>query len=380
MPPGTAERSIDAGARSHCTRRMRIGVRLLWLLCFALCTAPAASQTIPLRRVPTHQLLIPLPGVAVIRDSATWKRLWLRYEERAYSDSGVVHAAVPAIDFRTEMLVAVSLGRSSGCSNSAHYIGQVVERPDSIVVVVGSAGGGDPQLTCAMIIEPVDVVRLRRSAKPVAFHSYEPGIPTPSAATWWSQPSPAELDRMDEVERAVLTAALARDPATPMPTLEAIARHLKVGDGETARDLLRRPDVLASTELLIALARWDRYGGSDAEDVLVVRHGLALAGDPATPGDVLRMLIEHLRGPWTPHHQEVARLLVQNPTIRGNEELLRQFIFLTQNRRDLSGEACKAYAARWLSKENSAPDNTSTMNYLCSQLLHPEPPRPHSRQ
>jgi hypothetical protein len=349
---------------------VRIGAGLLWILPFVVCTAPAASQTSQLRRVPTHQLLMPLPGVAVIRDSATWKRLWLRYEERAYGDSGVVHAEVPAIDFRTEMLVAVSLGRSSGCSNSAHYIGQVVERPDSLVVVIGSAGEGEPQLTCDMIIEPIDVVRLGRSAKPVAFHSYEPGIPTPSEATWWNQPSSAELDRMDQAERRVLTAALVRDPATPLSTLVTIVGRLSVNDGEIANDLLRRPDVLASTELLIALARLDKHGGSDAEDVLVVRHGLALAGDPATPDDVLGMLIEHLRGPWTPHHQEVARLLAQNPTVWGTEALLRQFIFLTQNRRDVSGEACKVYVARWISRENPAP----TMKYLCSQILLPEPP------
>ena len=349
---------------------VRIGVGLLWILPLVVCTAPATSQTIPLRRVPMHQLRIPLPGVAVIRDSATWKRLWMRYEERAYGDSGVVHAAVPAIDFRTEMLVAVSLGPSSGCSNSAQNIGQIMERSDSIVVVIGSAGEGEPHLTCDMIIEPVDVVRLRRSAKPVAFHSYEPGNPTPSIATWWSQPSPAELDRMDEVERAVITAALVRDPATPLSTLDTIVGRLRVEDGEIVNDLLRRPDVLASTELLIALARLDKHGGSDAENVLVVRHGLALAGDPATPGDVLGMLIEHLRGPWTPHHQEVARLLAQNPTVWGTEALLRQFIFLTQNRRDVSGEACKVYVARWISRENPAP----TMKYLCSQILLPEPP------
>jgi hypothetical protein len=366
---------IGPGSLSFHTRYiMRIGARLLWPLFLSLCAVPAASQTESLHRVATQQLLIPLRGVAVIRDSVAWHLLWRRYEERAYRDGRVVHAAVPSIDFRTEMLVAVALGPTSGCSNEAHNIGDIVERPDSIIIVIGSADEGEPlvQLTCAMEIEPVDVVRLNRSSKPVAFHSYQAGIPTPPPATWWRRPSPAELDRMGESERGVFMSVLARDPATPLPTLVTIVGRLPVGEGEIARDLLRRSDVLASTELLIALARWDQQGGSrgrEAKDELFARHGTALAGDPSTPSDVLGMLIEQLRGQWTPRHQEVARLLARNPTVQGKDELLRQFIFLTQNRRDVSGEACKVYVARWISRENPAP----TMKYLCSQVLLPEP-------
>lgn len=361
---------------------VRIGAGLLWILPFVVCAAPAGSQNIPLRRVPTYQLYIPFSGVAVIRDSVTWERLWLRYEQRAYENGAVVHAAVPAIDFRTEMLVAVALGPTSGCTNEARNISQAVERPDSIVIVIGSAHEGELRVTCAMEVDPVDVIQLGRSTKPVAFHQYQPGVPVPLPAKWWIRPSPAELDRMVGYERGVFMRVLARDPATPLSTLLAIAERLGTNDMEAAHDLLRRPETRASVEVLTALSRWDQLKGSvgeGAREELFMRHGLALAGDPATPSDVLGMLIEQLRGQWTPHHQEVARLLVQNPTVRSNEELLRQFIFLTQNRRDLASEACKVYVARWLSRENSAPNYGSTMKYLCSHLLRPEPPRPHPR-
>jgi hypothetical protein len=322
---------------------------------------------------------MPLPGVAVIRDSVAWVRLWQRYEQRAYGDSGVVHAAVPAIDFRTEMLVAVALGRSSGCSNNAHYISQIVERPDSIVFVIGSAQEGGPVLTCMMIIEPVDVVRLGRSTKPVAFHSYEPGMPTPPPAAWWSQPSPAELERMDKPERGVFTAALARDPATPLSTLVTIAERLEVGAGEIARDLLRRPDARASTEVLTAIARWDpSYGsiGQDAREELFTRHGLALAGEPETPSEVLGMLIERLREHWTPHHQEVARLLLQHPTVRSNQDLLLRFTQMVQQRPDLSVEACQLYLVRWSPWERTTYADGTPTNEWYSRLPCPNLPPP----
>lgn len=371
--------STDPGVPSHHTCRMRIGTRLLWLLCFVVCAAPAGSQATQLRRVPTHELLIPLPGVAVIRDSVAWERLWRRYEERAHNDSGVVHAAVPAIDFRTEMLVAVALGPSSGCSNEAHYISQIVEHPDSIVIVLGSADEGGPQLTCMMIIEPMDVVRLGSSAKPVAFHWYQAGVPTPPPATWWSQPSLAELDGMGKAERRVFMTALARDPATPLSTLAAIAGRLGMEDAETAKDLLRRPDVRASTEVLAALTRWDQWDGSvdqDAGDELFVRHGLVLADEPGTPSDVLGVLIERLRGHWTPHHQEVARLLLQHPTVRGDQDLLRRFIDLTQQRSDLSTEACELYLARWSPWERTTSEDGTPTNHWYSRLACPDLPPP----
>jgi hypothetical protein len=42
------------------------------LLALAILAGQADSQAAPLDRIPTHQLRIRTPGVAVIRDSATW--------------------------------------------------------------------------------------------------------------------------------------------------------------------------------------------------------------------------------------------------------------------------------------------------------------------
>ena len=44
--------------------------------------------------------------------------------------------------------------------------------------------------------------------------------------------------------------------------LAATAGRLGVDDAETAKDLPRRPDARASTEVLTALARWDEWHGS----------------------------------------------------------------------------------------------------------------------
>jgi hypothetical protein len=354
---------------------MSIATHLLCYLCLALWPAQVDSQASPLHRVPTHELRIRLPGVAVIRDSAAWEQLWRRFEQRATNASGIVHAAVPAVDFRTEMLVAVALGPSSGCSNEERNIRRIVERSDSIVVVFGPAHEG-PRFTCAAVIEPVDVVRLRRSSKPVAFHPDRPEIPTPLPATWWWRPKPAEFDTMSEVERGVFATALAQDPGTPLSTLAELARNSGTRAWWIGRELLRRPDVRGSADVMMALARWGGDVGRDARDSLFTRHGRALAGKRGTPSDVLGMLIEQLGGPWTPYRQEVARLLLRHKKVRGDRDLLGDFIFRVQNRPDLIAEACPLFLARWSPWDRVMDMDGKPTNGWSSRIPCPNRPPP----
>jgi hypothetical protein len=75
-----------------------------------LLAAPGARAQKPVafKRVDASQLWIPLPGLAVIRDSAHWATLWQRWAQRPPPgfDAGW-HDTVPPIDFRREMLIAV---------------------------------------------------------------------------------------------------------------------------------------------------------------------------------------------------------------------------------------------------------------------------------
>jgi hypothetical protein len=353
---------------------MRLRDPLLCLLALAILAERANSQAARLNRVPTHELRIRTPGVAVIRDSVTWALLWRRYEQLAWVDTGIVHATVPVVDFREHMLVAVALGSTSGCGNVAHYVRRIVERSDSVVVVFGPAHEGE-ELTCMMLIDPVDVVRLPRSSKPVAFRPDRGELRVPPPARWWLQPQPAELDRMPVRERVELMLALARDPATPLETLEAIARRLARADSHVGADLLRRADARSNAALVTGLFRLGSDVGRQAGEVLFAQHGTALAGDPGTSADILALLVGKLGGQWTLQRQQVAELLLRNATVRANRELLGDYIYWVQPHPTLSREACRVYLAQWSRWERVLTEDGRPTDQMQTSLACPEPPR-----
>jgi hypothetical protein len=159
---------LNLGVRPRGSRhRSRVPLKRL---CFhlpislvgVLLAAPGARAQKPVefKRVDASQLWIPLPGLAVIHDSAHWATLWQRWEQlRGPGPDGAwVHDTVPRIDLRREMAIAVAFGSTSGCDNRQQNVGRIVEWKDSIVVVP-RAGLCGPRFTCMMIVEPVDVVR-----------------------------------------------------------------------------------------------------------------------------------------------------------------------------------------------------------------------------
>ena len=323
-----------------------------------------------LRRVPTGPLWIPLPGVAVIRDSAQWDLLWRRFAELHMGDSGwVAPYRLPAVDFRREMLVAVAFGGGSGCSNEERYIQRIRERADSIVVEIGSEDD-EPRETCEMFIQPVDVVRLPRSAKPVAFHSRW-ATPAPPPARWWDRPSRAELDRMDRDTRAAFLAALVRDPRSTLDDLRQIAE--RVPDYVTASILVQHPLVRNDPVALLTLMR---AGDDAAGQLLFERYAHDLARDPETPPDVLRFLIERLDHEMTANHPALARLLLLHPTVRNDRELLRTLARHAQPYPAVFDQACELYLSRWSPWERARDLQGNPTDYWYSRLVCPDlPPR-----
>jgi hypothetical protein len=305
-----------------------------------------ATPSIELVRVTTEPIMMPLPGVAVIRDSAAWATLWHRFERHTTrgDDGSLVRTPAPPVDFRRDMLVAVALGGLSGCSNAAQWIRRISAFADSLVVLVGPQAPGN-EITCAMFIQPIDVVRIPRSRKPIVFRSLDRELVLPGAAHWWDRPTYAEVQRMVPWERAVFTMALARDPMTPWPEVAHIARAEGASSWSLSRVLFERREVRADAEAVTALANGPDWPGQEASKYLMREFGPRLAGNDSTPVASLRVLIEQLARDST--HYETARLLLQNTAVRRYQFLLRLFIRHSYYYPELLEEACRTYVSQW---------------------------------
>jgi hypothetical protein len=340
------------------SNRVRTSVRAAFTLVGLLLTTPnaRAQKPVEFERVSARPLRISQPGVAVIRDSDQWTTLWQRWEQVGYSsvDGAVVHAAVPQFDFRREMAIAVSLGSSSGCDNTQNNIGRVIEWPDSIVVTA-PPGLLQPRVTCAMIIEPVDVVRVPRSNKRVVFRVEEGGAVL-VAAPWWWRPSASEFEAADPAKQAAFVLALTRDLATPPSTIEAIVRYSTTPSGLIGQVLLNRRDVRSSIPLLTLLTR-NRVSEDSAITILFRDFGTTVAGDQTTSRDVLTRFVQRLSPPSAQGHDVAARML-KNPTVVADSGLMVDMT-KTLPDRDLRAEACRLYLARWRAwKRATNPDHS----------------------
>lgn len=139
---------------------------------------PPRGESIPFRRVSSDALQVERPGVMVIRDDTTWAALW-----RDYARDSVY--AVPPVDFRREVVAAVSRGWKSGCTSSAAYVWKVERARDTLFVVTAYDGypGSMVEVTCAAEHAPVDLVVLPRGPA-VAFVGFAASWPVPPAARW----------------------------------------------------------------------------------------------------------------------------------------------------------------------------------------------------
>lgn len=333
----------------------------------------ARGQDIDLVRVPTQSIMIPLPGVAVIRDSAHWARLWQRFEAYAHrSDGSLVRSVPPPIDFQRYMLVAAALGSLSGCSNQAHWVRRIRQNPDSIVVTVGPPFEG-PEVTCMMIIEPLDVVRISRSAKPIYFRPALVATPVPDTASWWIAPDWPAWDAMDPSRRGVFLTAWARDLTTPLADLEEITRR-RGRDWTIAHVLLERPEVLQSPVALLNLVDAADEYGRQARHLLLAKFGLRLAGDPNTPPAALLVLIEELTHDAA--FPETAKQLMANERVRQDQQLLKALTRWSQRYPGVYREACRLYLARWPAWERILDANGQPTRLLASSVPCPDLPAP----
>lgn len=354
---------------------MRVAQWIVGLTAAMCGIAPCAfTQVARLDRVPTQALMGQPPGVAVIRDSVSWQTLWTRYSGVAYVDTSRVEFTAPHVDFRRHMLVAVALGSFSDCSNSAKYVRRVEYSQDSIIVVVGPAYDERVRLTCMMIVNPVDVVRLPRSRKPVTFRPLDPHMGLPQRAQWWSHPSAAQLREMSNAEIAALASPLVRDPTTSIASLEILARRRALSG-----EVLRRADVRANRPLVTLLAQQSTVVGRGAAgQLLFERFGHALARNHSTPADQLSILMEQLPSDrWTAAQAEIGKLLWRHPVVRTDRKLLADYIGRSQKQGQLHEDACDLYMRQWSPwtriRNTYGEETTSWSSILCPRVPPPPP-------
>ncbi|HZH39518.1 MAG TPA: protease complex subunit PrcB family protein [Gemmatimonadales bacterium] len=303
-----------------------------------------------------------------------WQTLWQRFETFSWRDDGtLIHTAAPPIDFRHYQLVAAALGNLSGCLNQFWWIQSIRTTADSIVVEV--QGPEDGQITCAMEIQPVDVVRIPQTTKRIVFRSTTPRLAVPDSAPWWNAPNWAVWDSLDPDRREVFLTAWARDPTTRPADLVEVARR-GGGDWTIARILLERPEVLRSSAALVGLVRAPNEDGQTARHLLLANYGVDLAEDAATTPTVLRVLIDGLGEDTV--FGAAARALLANATVRGAQDLLREVIIRTDKYPAVFREACRLYLARWPAWER-VPDakGNLTTSWANSTPCPDLPPFPH---
>ena len=151
-----------------------MGVRVSWialaLAAFAGCSSGDGTQpggeAVAFKQVAGDQgFLIPTSGTAVIQTAEQWQVLVREYWVANRLEP-------PAIDFASEMAVAVFWGQHhGGCPQEIEAIESVTRYPDSMVVRVGPL----PDLgSCEALLAPVQIVTLPASGARVVFSGTVP--------------------------------------------------------------------------------------------------------------------------------------------------------------------------------------------------------------
>jgi hypothetical protein len=118
------------------------------------------ARALPGRNVPAqlYETDLKAETTFVVRDSATWARLWRRI------DTG----PAPVVDFSKEMLLGASIGE--GFWGRDVSIRVAADRRDSLVAIVHKRFNAPNICAVDGFRSPADVVRVPRDRRPVAFH------------------------------------------------------------------------------------------------------------------------------------------------------------------------------------------------------------------
>lgn len=139
----------------------------IWRGC-SLESVPEGSVCLNPDRVDAKAIRVREVGEWVFRTRSEWEAFWRNYLPVQDTES----PPAPEINWEQNFLVVVGRGTSSGCSNWRRYVNRVLLYRDRTVVVIGPEFRTG-ELTCMMIIHPVDVVVLPQGYGTVVFEEAE---------------------------------------------------------------------------------------------------------------------------------------------------------------------------------------------------------------
>lgn len=183
--------------------RRRLAAALLAILAAGGCGSarrPSESAPQPVAFVRISAPLLLPPGAGVIRDADAWRHVWRRHASPEASPEP------PAVDFRREMVLAVSYGKvSSTCySYVGRYVWRAETRADTLHVLIGQLDEENARaraenwsvwvktapLHCDAEGHPVHLVRVPR-ARTVVFRPTYPTDRLVPMVRWERLPAPA---------------------------------------------------------------------------------------------------------------------------------------------------------------------------------------------
>jgi hypothetical protein len=319
-------------------------------------------DTLPIRRIPATELRIPDAGWALISRWDYWEKLWRDYgQERHASDGTLLVPAAPAVDFKRFQVLAVSFGPRSGCGGPVDLVRSIVDEGVQRTVVLSPDQDYGP---CDMMLEPLDLVLLARSSKPICLRLQTRLTGTrwtlPPPASWWVPLSvAAALDtgvtpsqrRAHGLSRRVLP----RDQSLPIKDYRQLAAAAYASHDWEILERLRRNSRAMTDKVVLAWLASDRRI-SDVRQVrldFLDRFGLAVATDRRAARPWLEALLEVMTyhetvGPdGQPRYRDVALALVENTKLLEDSVLAGRLTYAVQWYPDAQILACRAYLDRY---------------------------------
>ena len=346
-----------------------------FLLCWILWTTSSSSllgqplrqsntPRVPIRRIDSELLRIPVAGWALITSQGHWEELWRDYGSESQTDDGAIHIpSPPSVDFARFEVLAVSFGPTSGCSNREQYVRSVRDSATARIAVI-TPYESVSEITCGMITEPVDLVLLPRSGKSIrprlgtGFDNARWKLPPP--AIWWVVLS-GEAARdsgttpVEHLAYAVSRRVLPRDSTLPPEEYRLLAAASYASHDWTMHGKLRRnPRAMTDKATVAWLAADSRQDDVHALQLAFLdRFGLEVASDSQAPLPWLKTLVTLVgdaatRGPdGKSGYADVAVALARNVEVFRDSLLAGQLTWRVQWSPEAHALACQAYLQRY---------------------------------
>lgn len=266
---------------------------------------------------------LPIPGIALIADSAQWQLLWTRFQSRGFGPNGPTFAPLPPVDFSRQSLLAVSLGGWDGCLSTS-FVRRLTETKDSLVVEYGYPDLPKGTVTCDWLEWPVDLVLLPKVRKPLKGMSRNgPTVATPPP--WWDNLGVRDLPQIPEAWRGAYLQANAVDPRTTFDQLLALADWAGAkGDFSPGAFLIEDRRIRTSPRALVSLMGPGDGVGRTARDLLSRFSPDFIATDTTIPAPVVRTLVAMVSTGAA--DSALTATLARTPRVLADSQLLVELI------------------------------------------------------